>query len=228
VTLPQTIGYFMHDTENNNTPKLFSWDSVRHTFITPWKARNEIERLLLTPFAWLRWRLAGVTIADGWQCYGLPIIQKHRDSTLTIGANANFRSTVRSNPLGVNHACMLSTWTQGAVLTIGAEFGMTGGSIVCAERVTIGNRVFMGANTIITDTDFHPLSPAIRNANPADGKTAPVTIEDDVFIGMQVLILKGVTLGAGSVIGAGSVVTRDIPAGMIAAGNPAQVIRPVE
>ena len=218
----------MKNTDETHVPALFSWESVRLTFVTPWKARNEIERLLLIPFAWMSLRFAGVTIGTGWQCYGLPIIQKHRDSTLTIGANAKFRSTIRSNPLGPNHACILSTRTQSAVLTIGDDFGMTGGSIVCEERVTLGNRVFIGANTIITDTDFHPLDPITRNSDPLNGKTAPIVIEDDVFIGMQTLILKGVTLGAGSVIGAGSVVTGDIPAGMIAAGNPAKIIRPVE
>ncbi|NWG17254.1 MAG: hypothetical protein HXY41_11515 [Chloroflexi bacterium] len=102
---------------------------------------------------------------------------------------------------------------------------MTGGGIIAEERIIIGSRVTVGANTIIADTDFHPLDPARRRAAPLDGATAPITIEDDVFIGMQCLILKGVSLGVGCVIGAGSVVTRDVPPGVIAAGNPARVIR---
>jgi acetyltransferase-like isoleucine patch superfamily enzyme len=215
----------MTDTEKTPPDSLFSLEAVRLTFETPWKARNEIERLLLIPLVWLGFRLSGVQIGNGWQCYGLPIVQKHRHSTLVIGANANLRSTARSNPLGPNHPCIITTRKRGASLSIGDDFGMTGGSIICDQQVTIGQRVYMGANTIITDTDFHPLVPATRNAYPLAGKTAPVTIEDDVFIGMQSIILKGVTIGAGSVIGAGSIVTRDIPAGVIAAGNPAQVIR---
>lgn len=207
---------------------LLSLEAARLTLETPWKTRNEVERLLLIPLAWLRFRLSGVTIGRGWRCYGLPIIQKHRRSTLSLGANANLRSTAGSNPLGPNRPCILSTRRPGAVLTIGDDFGMTGGSIICEERVTLGNRIFMGANAIISDTDFHPLDPAVRNTRPLAGATAPVVIEDDVFIGMQALILKGVTLGAGSVIGAGSVVTRDVPPGVIAAGNPARALRKPE
>ena len=59
------------------------------------------------------------------------------------------------------------------------------------------------------------------------GRHAPVVIEQDVFIGMNSLILKNVRIGNGSVIGAGSVVVSDIPPGVIAAGNPAQVIRSI-
>jgi acetyltransferase-like isoleucine patch superfamily enzyme len=204
---------------------LFSSQNASEALKTPWKAQNEIERLLGIPFAWLGFRLSGVAIGRGWLCYGLPILQKHRQSKLTIGVNASFRSSVHSNPLGVHHACLLCTWSAEAVLSIGDDFGMTGGSIVCAEKITIGNRVFMGANSTISDTDFHPLDAEKRRTNPADGATAPIHIGDDVFIGMNCLILKGVNLGAGSVIGAGSVVTKDIPAGVIAAGSPAKVIR---
>lgn len=104
---------------------------------------------------------------------------------------------------------------------------MTGGTICAEESITIGDHVWVGGNSTITDTDFHPLHLAERLAHPLDGATAPVVIEDGVFIGMQSLILKGVTIGAHSVIGAGSVVVHDIPAGVIAAGNPARVIRPL-
>jgi acetyltransferase-like isoleucine patch superfamily enzyme len=203
-----------------NTPNL-----LQEALRTPWKARNELERLLLMPWAWLNMQGSGAVFGAGWRFYGLPIIQKHRDSTLIVGNNANLRSTVRSNPLGANHACVLSTRRADAVLTIGDDFGMTGGSIVCEERVTIGNRVTIGANSILTDTDFHPLDYQVRQTHPTDGKTAPIVIEDDVFIGMHVLVLKGVTIGARSVVGAGSVVTRDVPADSVVAGNPAKVIR---
>ena len=105
---------------------------------------------------------------------------------------------------------------------------MSGGTLLAAQSITIGERVILGANTTIVDTDFHPLHANVRMAEPNAGGTASVIIEDDVFIGMNCLVLKGVTIGHGSVIGAGSVVTGNIPAGVIAAGNPARVIRSLE
>ncbi len=201
---------------------LLSVEALRQARAMPWKAGNEIRRWLILPFAW--WALRGVEIGGDWRLYGLPIIQRHRDSEINIGRGANLRSTPRSNPLGANHPVIISTRTAGARLAIGDDFGMTGGSIVCDERITIGDRVWVGANAVITDTDFHPLEPELRRARPLDAKTAPVTIADDVFIGMSALILKGLRIGEQAVVGAGSVVSRDVPAGAIVAGNPARVV----
>ena len=102
---------------------------------------------------------------------------------------------------------------------------MTGGIICAAEKITIGNRVIVGANASLIDTDFHPLNPIRRQEDTRAGETAPIIVEDNVFIGMNAIILKGSYIGKGSVIGAGSVVSGDIPAGVIAAGNPARVLR---
>jgi acetyltransferase-like isoleucine patch superfamily enzyme len=101
---------------------------------------------------------------------------------------------------------------------------MTGGSVVAALSIVIGDRVLVGANSVITDTDFHALDPEDRGSVHEKAASAPVVIGNDVFIGMNSLILKGVSIGRGSVIGAGSVVTGDVPERAIAAGNPARVI----
>lgn len=204
-------------------PSLMSSDALRMATDMPWKASNEIRRLLMIPFS--AWILRSVDVGRDWQSYGLPIIQKHRQSTIKIGERMSLRSTLVSNPLGPNHPVILSTRRASATLTIGDDFGMTGGSIVVDEQVNIGNRVWVGANTIIADTDFHPIDPDIRKVRPLDANTAPIIIDDDVFIGMNCLILKGVTIGERSVIGAGSIVTRDVPPLAIVAGNPARVIR---
>ena len=146
---------------------------------------------------------------------------------MRFGAALELRSSVRANPLGANHPVILCTWQDGALLGVGDHFGMTGGSIIAAERITIGNNVIVGANSTIMDTDFHSVCPEVRSQHPQNAKTAPVLIEDDVFIGMNCLILKGVKIGHGAVIGAGSVVIKDVPSGMIMAGNPAQVVRKI-
>lgn len=192
---------------------------------TPWKISNLFMRWLAYPVNRFLFAMNGIPWGQGWRIYGVPVIQKHRHSVMRFGSGLSLRSSVRSNPLGPNHPVMLCTWQAGAVLEIGADFGMTGGSIVAAKRIIIGERVVVGANTIIMDTDFHPLDLRERRLHPQDAGTAPVIIEDDVFIGMNCLVMKGVTIGKGSVVGAGSVLTRSIPAGVIAAGNPARMIR---
>lgn len=207
--------------------RLLSAAALGMALSKPWLLRLEARRLLLIPRARLLFALAGVRWGRGWRLYGLPIVQRHRAGTITIGDRLELRSWPESNALGPFHPVFLAVRRPGASITIGAGFGMTGGTICAEERIIIGENVWVGGNCTITDTDFHPLPLADRLARPLDGATAPVTIEDGVFIGMETLVLKGVTIGAESVIGAGSVVTHDIPPGVIAAGNPARVIRPL-
>ncbi len=207
---------------------LVSAEGLRIALDTPWRVRLEVRRLLTWPVARLIFALAGVRWGRGWRLYGVPILQKHRRSVIVIGDGLELRSIPHSNALGPSHPVILSTRRTGARLVIGRGFGMTGGTICAEESITIGADVWVGANSTITDTDFHPLDLEARLARPLDGATAPVAIEDGAFIGMQSLILKGVRIGARSVIGAGSVVTHDIPPGVIAAGNPARVIRPLD
>jgi acetyltransferase-like isoleucine patch superfamily enzyme len=197
---------------------------ARH-FDTPWKFITEIQRQALLPIVRLKFLGAGIAWGRGWRIYGLPILQRCRHSSITIGSNLQLRSNARSNPLGPNRPVILCTQKPGANITIGDCFGMSGGSIVAETGIRIGDRVAVGANTVLCDTDFHPLHYEVRQLHGNDGESAPIVIEDDVFIGMQCLILKGVTIGRGSVIGAGSIVVKSIPPGVIAAGNPACVIR---
>lgn len=221
----------MNDSNSHDTAPpdaLLSFQGARMALDTPWRVRLELRRMVTWPAARIVFALAGIPWGRGWRFYGMPIIQKHRRSTMQIGDGLSLRSIPHSNALGPFHPVILTTRRPGARLVIGRGFGMTGGTICAEESITIGDDVWVGANTTITDTDFHPLDLETRLAHPLDGATAPVVIEDGVFIGMQCLILKGVTIGARSVIGAGSVIARDIPPGVIAAGNPARVIRSLD
>jgi len=100
-----------------------------------------------------------------------------------------------------------------------ANFCLT---VLDEAAVTIGDNAFIGPNVGIY-TACHPTDPKSRNRQIEWAE--PVTIGDDVWIGGNVTILPGVTIGSGSTIGAGSVVTRDIPADVVAVGNPARVVK---
>ena len=102
-----------------------------------------------------------------------------------------------------------------------ANFNLT---ILDEARVTIGDDCFIGPNVSIY-TACHSTDPVERNSRREWAE--PVTIGDNVWIGGSVTILPGVTIGSNVTIGAGSVVTRDIPDGVVAVGNPCRVIRKV-
>ncbi len=104
--------------------------------------------------------------------------------------------------------------------------------IVCNIAVTIGDRCLIASDVVIMDDDGHPVNWKNRHDHwpvlPQDRLGAPVTIEENVWIGTRAIILKGVTIGTGAVIGAGAVVTNDVPPMTFAAGVPARVIRRME
>ncbi len=109
----------------------------------------------------------------------------------------------------------------GGKLSIGERTYLNyGAAIGVQQEVAIGADCLIGQYAIIMDSDYHDL---LTRAAP--GPVARVVIEDHVWLGARVVVLKGVRIGRGSAIGAGSVVTRDIPPGCLAAGVPARVIR---
>jgi acetyltransferase-like isoleucine patch superfamily enzyme len=116
-----------------------------------------------------------------------------------------------------------------ATITIGDGTWINNGFSVIAEHtsIMIGKRVLIGSNVEIYDSDFHGVKIDERNKSKF-GWAKPVVIEDDVFLGSNVRVLKGVTIGRGSVIANGSVVVKDIPPCVIAGGNPARVIKAIE
>nr|WP_279311489.1 acyltransferase [Salinibacter ruber] len=103
-----------------------------------------------------------------------------------------------------------STCRSGAVPELGEDCGFTGTTLVAADRITIGDRVLVGGNASIVDFDFHPQTPEGRAENISAGAAAPIVIADDVFVGMDALVMKW-GIGERAVVGAGSVVTQDVP-----------------
>lgn len=146
--------------------------------------------------------------------------------TIIIGNNCSINGKDKYNPIGCGEGCNLIV-ENGGYIKIGNNFGMSNSTIFSRTSVCIGDRVLIGAGVKIYDTDFHSLSAEWRGTKEDryHAVNKPVIIEDDVFIGAGSFILKGVHIGRASIIGAGSVVTKDIPAGEIWAGNPAIFIR---
>jgi acetyltransferase-like isoleucine patch superfamily enzyme len=111
----------------------------------------------------------------------------------------------------------------GAQLTIGERvFINYGTSIGVFESVRIGSDCNIGSYVMILDNNLHKLDPQQRLELPP---SAPVVLEDNVWLGSRVIVLPGVSIGAHSVVGAGSIVTRDIPPRSVAVGVPAKIVR---
>lgn len=116
----------------------------------------------------------------------------------------------------------------GAYLKIGDNCGFSSPIFFIHKGLTIGNHVNVGANVTFLDSDCHSINYLDRRILSSDEQhkiDKEIIVADDVLIGMNSQILKGVHIGARSIIGAGSVVTKDAPADCIAAGNPAVVIK---
>lgn len=135
---------------------------------------------------------------------------------------------------------LVYTWTNFAVeedgvVDVGHDSILVGAQFMCANRISLGRRVVVSYNVTIADADFHPRDPDARRIDAkalAPGSTrprpqlesSPVVISDDVWIGIGATILKGVHVGSGARIEPGCVVTRDVPAGVTMAGNPARPV----
>jgi acetyltransferase-like isoleucine patch superfamily enzyme len=146
--------------------------------------------------------------------WGIPAVQN--DGLLLLGDRVRLASEISTLELKVG---------PGATLQIGDRVLINHGcSIGATQLVRIGDRCNIGSQCILIDNAFHELDPERRNEQPA---SAPVILEDNVWLAARVIVLPGVTIGKNSVIGAGSVVTRDVPPDVLAAGIPAKVLRPL-
>ncbi|WP_149243695.1 acyltransferase [Dyadobacter sp. 32] len=158
-----------------------------------------------------------------WKLYGKPIIHKHSKAEIKIGKNWTACSDPYYNSIGVFQKVIIKALSPNSKLTIGSNVGMSGCTISCSCKITIGNDTLIGSGVLITDSDAHPIDPELRHSSKHISKS-PINIEANVFIGARSIILKGVNIGYGAVIGAGSVVVKDVPAMSIVGGNPAKII----
>lgn len=168
-----------------------------------------------------------VKIGKKVKCYNAtPVLQINRNSGIvSLGNNVIFNSYTDHS---WNSKCKLIVLAN-ATLTIGDDSGMNGAMIYCSKKVFIGNHVKIGGGTRISDSNHHSLDYKIRRTSEDSkhAKSAPVIIGDDVFIGANCYIGKGVTIGDRSIVAAGSVVVKSIPADEIWGGNPAKFIKKI-
>lgn len=156
------------------------------------------------------------------QFNGRPLLRCDRQAKLILRKGVVINSRLASNPVIGRTRSSLSAVAPGARLVLGENVGASGVCITAAKEVTIGDRTIIGADVLITDTDFHLPDGNGGWRNALEETSAPVKIGSACFIGARAIILKGVTIGDGAVIGAGAVVSKDVPPMHLAAGNPAK------
>jgi len=170
-----------------------------------------------------------VVFGDGFYCETAQIfrhLKSEAPRAVVLGDHVSCYAGC-SFAIGVNGSCSVGNFTL-----------MNGALVMAEERIEIGSHCLISWNVGIADSDFHPLAPAQRIVDahalapffkdrPPRPKlrTAPVIISDNVWIGMNAIILKGVTIGENSVVAAGAVVTKSVPANSVVAGNPAALVR---
>jgi acetyltransferase-like isoleucine patch superfamily enzyme len=163
-----------------------------------------------------------------------------------IDSSACFRYYRAKGLVGLRVGANVTLWRtslapeEHAVIEIGDDTWIGNASLACSLRITIGKRVLVAGGVTITDSDFHPITPASRlldtiAVSPVGDRARrprvdakPVEIEDDVWIGYNATILKGVRIATGAVIAPGAVVTANVPAGCTVSGNPARIVDQAE
>lgn len=172
----------------------------------------------------VRLNLYGVRHGRHCVIHGKLYIRLFPTAEVSIGDNLYCSSGWGINAICADRRGMIYA-EDNARIIIGDDVGMSSPVLWAHTMIIIGNHVKIGANSILMDTDAHNKDYLIRRGQYTDwGVSQPITVEDDVFIGMNCIILKGVTIGARSIVAAGSVVTKSIPPDCIVAGNPAKVI----
>jgi len=140
---------------------------------------------------------------------------------IRVGACAHIHAS-RGNP---TRLCTWTTEGREGRITIGDYVLISPGTqIIASESISIGSNTMFASGCYVSDSDWHDTYDRTRELD----KHAPIVIGENCWLGVRTIVCKGVTIGDNSIVGAGSVVTRDIPANCIAAGNPARVVRELD
>jgi acetyltransferase-like isoleucine patch superfamily enzyme len=168
----------------------------------------------------------GVTIKGHIKVRNLPLIKIANGASIIIENNVTLNSRNQGYHLNMHSPVKLYASVPGAEIIIGENSRIHGTCIHSSQKISLGKNCLIAANTQIFDSSGHDTSfPNIENRIHTTGTTKPINIGNNVWIGINCIILPGVSIGDGSVIAAGSIVVKDIPPYVVAGGNPAKVIK---
>ena len=178
---------------------------------------------------WLRLRNAWVDYYLRPRCEYLGPYANIMNPWYVVISGSNIRIGHSFTAIGEpQHRVEIGVWGRGfgeGKVTIGDACLMSPGARISAsDEVILGDGVMMANGSYITDSDWHGLYDRIDR----DERITPVVIGDNVWIGDHAKVLKGVTIGENSVVAAGAIVTRDVPANVVVAGNPARIVKELD
>ena len=189
-------------------------------------------------FAWPRWTgklflcffrfiYPGFRVGENPAVWGRFNVMMFPGSLITIGNNLHMVSQPARCTTALYSRARLTTFKKACIL-IGDNVGLNGTAITSKKSITIGDGTMIAQNVIIADSDFHAQWPPDARMHSDTGAIdRPVVIGKNVWIGMNCVVLKGVLIGDNTIVGAGSVVVKSLPPNVLAAGNPARVIRSI-
>ena len=172
--------------------------------------------------------LFGVEVGPGVTACGSVILGRWPGSHIRLGAGCSLISSSRRATASTLYAPVrLRTYAPTARIDLAEGVQLSGTAITARScTISIGKDTMVGPNCVITDSDFHAHWPAeTRHIEPAFELDRGISIGANVWIGMNSLILKGVTIGDGAIVAAGSVVVRDVPPKAVVAGVHAKVVK---
>ncbi len=179
---------------------------------TIFRGRDWFDRLTVQPFRRVKWKLSGAEIKKGTR---IPRMWANWPHQLRIGENCVLEPGIRFKFDG--------PWAPGPSIDVGNKTFLGNNVEFNAQgKVTIGERCLVGAGCRFIDHDHGIEANAPMGDQSCD--ISPIQLEDEVWLGANVIVLKGVTIGKGAVIGAGAVVRENVPEGEIWAGVPARKI----
>ena len=192
--------------------------------IARWRSAWHNKVLHRLHVAWLRRQ--GVEFGQGLVLMGRPRVERI-SGRIVLGQ----RVTLRSHDFGYHTAMyhpvrLMVDASPDALIEVGDDTRLNGVSLHATRLIRIGRNCLLAANVSLLDSDGHGVSLADRGA--ANPTSAPIVIEDDVWIGVNAIILKGVTIGRGAIVAAGSVVTRVVAPMTLVGGNPARFIKEID